>query len=131
MTVPRTTCYVGPIPREKVVELAKTHAELDDRATAAVWIRKDETTVWLIEVVPTFPEIGPEEDREEPIFFNPGVYFRFPLALIAGTRRTLEKTIESDRELARHVASGDIVFDDGHGEANELVEYARKLSTAA
>ncbi len=121
-------CYgLAMIPHTKVAELVAAHESLkDDPACAAVWIRKDDSTVWLLEVIPTLPE----EDRpEEPIFFNPGVAFRFPLALIAGTRRTLESTLRADPELARLVASGEVMLDRS-GDAQELVALASKLAAA-
>lgn len=115
------------IPRSKVAELVAAHESLpEDPAAAAVWIRKDDPTVWLLEVIPTLPE----EDRpEEPIFFNPGVEFRFPLALIAGTRRTLESTLRADPELARLVASGEVMLDRS-GDARALVALASELAAA-
>jgi len=115
------------IPRSKVAELVAAHESLrDDPAAAAVWIRKDDPTVWLLEVIPTLPE----EDRpEEPIFFNPGVEFRFPLALIAGTRRTLESTLRANPELARLVASGEVMLDRS-GDAQALISLASELAAA-
>ena len=115
------------IPRSKVEELVAAHESLlEDPAAAAVWIRKDDPTVWLLEVIPTLPE----EDRpEEPIFFNPGVEFRFPLALIAGTRRTLESTLRANPELARLVASGEVMLDRS-GDASALIALASELAAA-
>ncbi|MBN1606605.1 MAG: hypothetical protein JW940_08215 [Polyangiaceae bacterium] len=111
------------IPRGKVAELVATHEALaEDPAAAAVWIRRDEPTVWLVEVVPTLRD---DDTPEEPIFFNPGVRFRFPLALIAGTRRTLEITLRANPELA----SGEVMLDRS-GDARALVELASELAAA-
>lgn len=42
------------IPREKVLELVRAHAQLEeDPAAAAVWIHQNDATVWLLEVIPT------------------------------------------------------------------------------
>lgn len=113
------------IPRTKVAELVAAHEALsEDPAAAAVWIRKEESTVWLLEVIPSLPE---EDQPEEPIFFSPGVEFRFPLALIAGTRRTLESTLRKDRELARFVASGEVMLDRS-GDAQALIALASELA---
>ncbi len=115
------------IPRDKVEALVAAHEALDeDPAAAAVWIRRDEPTVWLLEVIPSLPNA---EGPEEPIFFNPGVQFRFPLALIAGTRPTLEATLQSDPELARLVATGEILLDRS-GDAQALVALASELAAA-
>jgi hypothetical protein len=95
-------------------------------AKAADWIRTDEPTVWLLEVIPTLRD---EDTPEEPIYFNPGVQFRFPLALIAGTRRTLETTLRANHELAKLVASGEVMLDRS-GDARALVALASELAAA-
>lgn len=67
------------------------------------------------------------DDRaEEPVFFDAGVNFRFPLALIAGNRQSLENALRRDAELARAVADGDVVID--RGDAAPLVSLARQLA---
>ncbi len=113
------------ITRDKVAARVAAHQSLREApAAAAVWIRMSEPTVWLLEVIPTLPE---EDHAEEPIFFNPGVAFQFPLALIAGTRRTLEFTLRSNPELARFVASGELMLDPS-GDALALVTLASELA---
>lgn len=115
------------IPHSKVAELVAAHESLaQDPAVAAIWIRTDAPTVWLLEVIPSLPD---ETLPEEPIFFNPGVQFRFPLALIAGNRRTLEMTLRADAELARLVASGEVMLDRS-GDARALVALASQLAAA-
>jgi hypothetical protein len=115
------------IPRDKVEALVAAHEALaEDPAAAAVWIRRDDSTVWLVEVIPSLRE---EDGPEEPIFFSPGVQFRFPFALIAGTRQTLETTLRSDLELARLVAGGEILLDRS-GDAKALVTLASHLAAA-
>ncbi len=116
------------IPRKKVEELVAAHRTLpEDPTTAAVWFRQSEPAlVWLFEVIPSLPE---QEEPEEPIYFNPGVAFRFPIALIAGTRRSLELTLQHDAELAREVALGEILLDES-GDAAALVNLARNMAAA-
>ncbi len=116
------------IPQEKVEALVEAHAHLDkDPATAVVWFRKDESMVWLLEVIPTFDELADEDQTEEPTFFNAGITFRFPLALIAGTRRTLEATLRSDPKLAKDLATGKVLLDGG-GDGTRLVELAKQVA---
>ncbi|MBX3181658.1 MAG: hypothetical protein KIT72_12675 [Polyangiaceae bacterium] len=116
------------IPLEKVEELVAAHRSLpEDPTTAAVWFRRSEPAlVWLFEVIPSLPE---QEEPEEPIYFNPGVAFRFPIALIAGTRRSLELTLQRDPALAREVADGQILLDES-GDATALVDLARHVAAA-
>jgi hypothetical protein len=115
------------IPLEKVKELVEAHTKLDEPMTAAIWIRKDESEVWLVEVIPIMAE---DENAGEPTHFNPGVSFRFPLALIAGNRQSLEAAIRRDRTLARYVVDGSVMYDVG-GEAEALIATAREVSQAA
>jgi hypothetical protein len=114
------------VPRDKVKELVDVHARLpEDPAAAVVWFRKeDEPMVWLFEVIPT---LDSGDSAEEPIFFNPGAHFRFPLALIAGSLRTLKATLMSDPKLAKDLASGEVMLDSS-GDAKMLVEFASSLA---
>jgi hypothetical protein len=114
------------IPKEKVEELVDAHAKLEDPTTGAIWIRPDATEAWLVEVIPSMAD---DEKADEPTFFNPGVAFRFPLALIAGNRPSLEAALRRSPDLARAVAEGTVMFD--QGDADALVELARHLSHAA
>jgi hypothetical protein len=52
-----------------------------------------------------------------------------PLALIAGTRRTLESTLRANPELARLVASGEVMLDRS-GDAQALIALASELAAA-
>lgn len=115
------------IPPEKVQELVEAHAKLDEPMTAAIWIRKNESEVWLVEVIPSMAE---DENAGEPTYFNPGVSFRFPLVLIAGNRQSLEAAIRRDPKLARNIVDGSKMYDVG-GEAEALMVIAREVSQAA
>ncbi len=114
------------IAREKVQELVDAHARLDDPMTAAIWIRRDAPEVWLIEVIPSLRE---DDRAHEPTYFSPGVEFRFPLALVAGTRTSLAAALRRDPSLARDVASGDVLFD-RDGEAKAIIDAARAAMAA-
>jgi hypothetical protein len=70
-----------------------------------------------------------DDKADEPTFFSPGVEFRFPLALIAGNRPSLEAALRRRPELARAVADGTVVLE--RGDAKPLVDLARELSRAA
>ena len=114
------------IPRDKVVELVDAHARLEEPTTGAIWIRPEAGEAWLVEVIPSMPD---DEKADEPTFFSPGIEFRFPLALIAGNRRSLEAAVRRHIDLARAVADGTVVLD--RGDAQPLVELAREVSRAA
>jgi hypothetical protein len=111
------------IPRANVEELARAHAALEEPTTAAIWIHRGRPEAWLVEVIPT---MASDEHADEPVFLNPGVGFRFPLAIIAGNRESLEAALRRNAELARAVADGDVVVD--AGDAQPLVELARRLA---
>jgi hypothetical protein len=114
------------IPRESVAELARAHAELDEPTTGAIWVFPERPEAWLVEISPA---MAPDERADEPVFFNPGVEFRFPLALIAGNRQSLEQALRRNVDLARAVAKGEVVVD--NGDAEPLVELARQIANAA
>ena len=111
------------IPRANVEELARAHAALEEPTTGAIWIHKARPEAWLVEVIPT---MAADEHADEPVFFNPGAGFRFPIAIIAGNRASLEAALRRNAELARAVADGDVVVD--QGDAQPLLELARKLA---
>jgi hypothetical protein len=115
------------IPREKVQELVQAHARIEDPTTDAIWIKPDATEVWLVEVIPSMSD---DEHAEEPLYFNPGAGFRFPLALLPGNRASLEDALRRDRELAKAVAAGEVMLDNS-GTASHLVAVARELAAAA
>jgi hypothetical protein len=114
------------IPKEKVVELVDAHAKLEDPTTGAIWIRPEAGEAWLAEVIPSMAD---DEKAEEPTFFNAGVEFRFPVAIIAGNRRSLEAALRREPDLARAVVDGTVMFD--AGDAKALVDVAREVSRAA
>ena len=114
------------IPRQKVHELVQAHARLEEPTTDAIWIKTDAPEVWLVEVIPTMVD---DDKADEPTYFNPGVAFRFPLALIAGNRESLLAALRRSPELARAVVDGLIVLDGGT--AQSLVQVAREVSPAA
>jgi hypothetical protein len=116
------------VPRTKVEELVGAHAKLDEPTTSAIWIKTktDAPEVWLVEVIPAMTD---DDDAEEPTYFNPGVAYRFPLALIAGNRSSLEAALRRSPDLAREVAQGTVLLDDG--DATALVALARQISHAA
>ena len=112
------------IPREDVEELANVHASLQEEpTTAAIWIHRDRPEAWLVEVIPA---MNASAEADDPIFFNPGLKFRFPLALIAGNRRSLEDAVRRNPELARAIADGDVIVD--RGDAVPLVNLARQVA---
>jgi hypothetical protein len=111
------------IPRQSVTELAQAHAALDEPTTGAIWIHRERPEAWLVEIIPA---MAPDDSVDEPVFFNPGVGFRFPLALIAGNRTSLENALRRNPDLARAVAAGEVVVD--QGDAAPLVELARQLA---
>jgi len=111
------------IPREKVAELVNAHARLEEPTTGAIWIRPEAGEAWLVEVIPSMTD---DEKAEEPTFFNPGTQFRFPVAIIAGNRRSLEAALRRQPDLARAVASGTVLLD--AGDASALVDVARAVA---
>ena len=114
------------IPRHKVQELVEAHAKLEEPTTDAIWVKTDAPEVWLVEVIPTMED---DDKAEEPTFFNPGVEFRFPLALIAGNRESLQAALRRSPELARAVVEGAVMLDGGA--AKSLIQLARDISRAA
>jgi hypothetical protein len=114
------------IPKEKVVELVDAHSKLAEPTTGAIWIRPEAVEAWLVEVIPSMAD---DEKAEEPTFFSPGVEFRFPVAIIAGNRPSLEAALRREPELARAVAAGTVMLD--AGDAKALVDVAREVSRAA
>jgi hypothetical protein len=55
--------------------------------------------------------------------------FRFPLALVAGNRRSLEDALQRDTDLAKAVADGEILLDGP--DAQQLVALAKQYAAAA
>lgn len=114
------------IPRAEIVKLARAHSALIlELATGAIWIHRDRSVAWLVEIIPA---MAANDRAEEPVFFAPGVSFSFPLALVAGNRESLEKALRRDIELAHAVATGEVLVDGG--DAAPLVRLARQLVAA-
>jgi hypothetical protein len=111
------------IPRANVEELARAHAALDEPTTGAIWIHRDRPEAWLVEVIPT---MAADDHADEPVYLNAGAGFRFPLAIIAGNRDSLEAALRRNADLARAVADGDVVV--GAAVAQPLLELARQLA---
>ena len=116
------------IPENKVKELIEEHVKLEDHMTGAIWIRQNanEPEAWIVEVIPGMVD---DECANEAVHFNPGLGFRFPLALIAGNKNSIEKAIARDKEFAKEIANGKILHDEG--DASHLVEIARTFLKAA
>jgi len=112
------------IPRAEIEKLVQAHKNLPDPMTCAIWIRPDASEAWLVEVVSSMAD---DEQAGEVIRFNPGITFRFPLALVVGNRESMERALEKDRDLAGAVAKGEVLHDDG-GDAADLVALARRLA---
>jgi len=120
------SCWQVAIPRAQVIKFARAHSELIlELATGAIWIHRDRSVAWLVEIIPT---MAASDRAAEPVFFAPGVSFSFPLALIAGNRESLEHALSRDIELARAVAAGEVLID--RGGAAPLVLHARQLIAA-
>jgi hypothetical protein len=111
------------IPVEKIKSLVAQHAKLEDPATDVIWIRQDDPEAWLVEVIPSMAD---DDRAEEATHFNAGIGFRYPLAIIAGNRRSIEAALRRDEELAEDVAKGRIMLD--KGDAQAIQEMARKKS---
>ena len=111
--------------RGEIQRLIQAHAALPDRMEAAVWIRQTDRDAWLLEVLPDLP---PDEHVAEPVNFNPGTDFRYPLHLIAGNREDIEAAIRQSEQLRAWVASGDVLH--GGEPAQELVDLAAGLQRA-
>lgn len=114
------------VPAPLVRALVEAHARLEEPMTGAIWIRTGEPQAWLVEVL---PDLGDDDQAAQPTFFNPGETFRFPLALIAANRSSLERAIRADRDLAREIAQGQVLH--AGSDADELVELARAVLHSA
>ncbi len=110
-------------PREIVENLVRSHEELDEPMSAAVWIRQEQPAAWLVEVLPGLPD---DPEVLQPIVFSPSADFRFPLHLIAGRLASLTAALGQDVELARAIVSGEIMHDSE--DAQKLVEAARQVT---
>jgi len=93
---------------------------LDDPMTAMIWIRKPQA--FFIQVIPRMKN----EKRIEPVRFNPGITFNFPITIIAGNRKSVVATILSDRKLAADVRKGIAIY--GGEEAQDIIGAAYLLS---
>ncbi len=82
--------------------------------------------MWLVEVIPAMTD---DDKAEDPAFFNPRVAFRFPMVLVAGNRVSVEAARRRNPELAKELAKGTVMLD--NGDATALVQLAREVSTLA
>jgi hypothetical protein len=95
--------------REQMMRLIQAHNNLPEPMETAIWIRQDMPGAWLVEVI---PDLSTNDRPNEPISFNAGRDFRFPLHLIAGNREDVERAVREDPQLADWIARGEIL----HGE---------------
>jgi len=124
-SVVRRTSSVAPGPKKaEMQKLVGAHRRLDEPMTAAIWIRRNEPTAWLVEVLPELPD-DPRVDQ--PIVFNPSSDFRYALHLISGNARNLEGALSKKRKLAKDIADGEILFEEG-AVGSKLVALARKVA---
>jgi hypothetical protein len=86
--------------------LVEAHERLPERMETAIWIRRDMPDVWLVEVL---SDLSHDPRVDEPVHFNPGRSFRFPLHLIAGNLADVEAALDANAELAAWVRDGEIV----------------------
>jgi hypothetical protein len=117
------------IPEQNVLELVQAHSRLDEPTTAAIWINPAQSEPLLVKLVEVIPSMADDEKAEQPTYFNPGVAFRFPIAIIAGNLRSLEAALRRNKDFAREVAAGKVLLPGNEGEA--LVQLARQISHAA
>jgi hypothetical protein len=118
----RTTGTPGP-KKTEVKRLVSAHARLDEPMAAAIWIRRDDPTAWLVEVLPELPD-DPRVDQ--PLVFTPTTGFRYALHLISGNKKNLEDALRKKAKLAEDVAEGEVLFEEGNIGKN-LVSLARKV----
>lgn len=105
-------------------DIVRSHANIgDEPMEAAIWIRQDETAIWLVELLPNFSD---DDDISSPTVFSAGKDIRYDLYLIAGNERSLRRGIASDRELAEWIASGTPLH--GKDKAAELQKLAQLAS---
>jgi hypothetical protein len=109
--------------KETVQELVHSHATLDEPMTAAVWIHPDQAAVWLVEVLPGLPD---DPDALRPIVFSPSADFRYPFHLIAGSLESLLRALPKSPDLAKAIASGEIMHDSA--DAQSLMHEARQIA---
>ena len=108
--------------REQMNRLVQAHESLPERMETAIWIRQNENLneAWLVEII---PELTTIDRPSEPVSFNPGRDFPFPLHLIACNRDDFEKAVLEDRALADWVARGVVLS--GLEEGRQLQELAK------
>ena len=113
------------VPREKVMELVEAHKQLEEPTIGAIWINQDASDVCLVEVI---PQMNEDDAADEPILFNPGVSFRFPLRLIAGNLASLLRAVARNKDLASAIAAGEVMLDGD--EVRSLMQLARSTVAA-
>jgi hypothetical protein len=106
-----------------MARLVRSHSRLDEPMTAAIWIRQDEPTAWLVEVLPELPA-DPRVDR--PIVFNPTIGFRYALHLISGNQSNIVGALRKKKKLARALAEGEVLYEEGRV-GSRLVALAKKV----
>ena len=109
------------VPIKDIQDLVKAHVKLDEPMTCAIHIYPQKQEVWLIECVPSMEN---EDQAGEPVRFNPGFIFRFPLALVAANMASLESAIIKDMNLAEEIYYGNVLYS-VDGAAEHLQNVAR------
>lgn len=96
--------------------------------TGALWIRQfaTEVEVCLVEIIPSMSD---DDHVELPTYFNSGVGFLFPIALIAGNLKSIEEALHRNIEFAKAVATGKIMHDEG--DARRLVDTTTHILSKA
>lgn len=113
--------------KKAITKLVQAHKNIkDDPMTCAIWIKKGQTEVWIVEVMPTL------EDEKEPVeayHFTPGKFFNYPLALIAGNFQSISNTILYDKDLAKEISEGEIIWQDPlKKDADKLIKKSKAIA---
>ncbi len=112
------------MPNKKTMQdLVEAHKELEEPISGAIWIRKSDFGAWLVEVLPEMPD---DSRVLDPVVFSPTTDFRYSLHLIAGNLRSLQDALHSNPEMAREVASGEVLFADN--DCEDLMRMVREVA---
>lgn len=112
-----------PATLDEVRELVRTHEELDEPMDGAIWIRRGEEGVWLVEILPDLPS---DDSIYKPVVFAPDSAFRRTLFLIAGNLGDLLRHVDRDRAI--EILDGVVVSESAA--VKELQQKARELAAA-
>jgi len=109
--------------KAEMKKLVTAHSKLDEPMTAAIWIFQHGPAPWLVEVLPELPD---DPSAAQPLVFGPSNDFRYSLHLVSGNERSLSAALKKDKNLARAVAAGEILHEEG-GVAAKLVALAKRV----